>query len=135
MSATAMSLTGPARDARLAGRLSRRRKRFDRLVKALSIIATVIGLALLASILFTLLWRGFGALGLHVFTRITLPPGSHGGLLNAIVGSLIQTVLGTLIGTPIGLMVGTYLAEYARTSALGNASASSPTSCCRRRRS
>jgi phosphate transport system permease protein len=52
---------------------------------------------------------------------MTLPQGSQGGLLNAIVGSLIQTALGAAIGTPIGLMVGTYLSEYARSSGLGNA--------------
>ena len=56
-----------------------------------------------------------------MFTTNTLPPGSHGGLLNAIVGTLIQTALGTLIGTPIGLMVGTYLAEYGRNSPMANA--------------
>lgn len=112
---------GPARDPAVAGQLSRRRQRFDRLVQGLCTAATVIGLLLLASILFTLIWRGVAGLGLHVFTGITLPPGSHGGLLNAIVGSLIQTLLGTAIGMPVGLMVGTYLAEYARTSALGNA--------------
>ncbi len=121
MSATPMPALGPARDARLAASLSRRRKWFDRVVKVLCTGATMIGLALLASILFTLIWRGFGALGLHVFTDITRPPGSHGGLLNAIVGSQVQTLIGTAIGTPVGLMVGTYLAEYARDSALGNA--------------
>jgi len=120
MSATTMPGTAPVRDTHLADRLSRRRKFFDRIVKMLCILATLIGLALLASILFTLLWRGATSLGLHVFTNITRPPGSHGGLLNAIVGSLIQTVVGTMIGTPIGLMVGTYLAEYARESTLGN---------------
>jgi phosphate transport system permease protein len=52
---------------------------------------------------------------------VTLPPGSNGGLLNAIIGSLIQTVVGTLIGAPIGMLVGTYLAEYASRTALGNA--------------
>jgi phosphate transport system permease protein len=103
----------------VAALLSRRRQRLDRLVRLLCVVATVIGLAFLASILFTLFWRGVGALGLHVFTRVTLPPGSHGGLLNAIVGSLVQTLLGTAIGAPIGLMVGTYLAEYARSSPLG----------------
>jgi phosphate transport system permease protein len=56
-----------------------------------------------------------------VVTEVTKPPGSNGGLLNAIVGSLIQAGLGTLIGTPIGLMVGTFLAEYARRSPLGEA--------------
>ena len=121
MSAAALSLTGPARDSLVADQLSRRRKRSDVVVKVLCVAATLIGLALLASILFTLLWRGIGALGLHVFTDITRPPGSNGGLLNAIVGSLVQTLVGAAIGTPIGLMVGTYLAEYARTSALGNA--------------
>jgi phosphate transport system permease protein len=56
-----------------------------------------------------------------VFTTSTRPPGSHGGLLNAIIGTLIQTAVGTLIGTPIGLMVGTYLAEYGGSSVLANA--------------
>ncbi len=56
-----------------------------------------------------------------MFTTSTLPPGSNGGLLNAIIGSLIQTLLGAAIGTPIGLMVGTYLAEYATGSVIGNA--------------
>jgi phosphate transport system permease protein len=120
MSAATMPATAPGRDAGVARRLSRRRNTLDRVVKVLCTGATVIGLALLASILFTLLWRGGSGLGLHVFTNITRPPGSQGGLLNAIVGSLIQTVIGTVIGTPIGLMVGTYLAEYARTSTLGN---------------
>jgi phosphate transport system permease protein len=123
MSATNAGIhaSGPARDGAVAGSMSRRRKRLDRLVTALCVAATVLGLALLASILFTLIWRGVGGLNLNVFTSVTLPPGSNGGLLNAIVGSLVQTLVGTLIGTPIGLMVGTYLAEYARNSALGNA--------------
>jgi phosphate transport system permease protein len=118
---TVLQSTGPARDAAVAGRLSRRRKRFDIAVRALSFAATFVGLALLASILFTLVLRGFNGLSLTVFSTVTRPPGSGGGLLNAIVGTLIQTAVGTAIGTPIGLMVGTYLSEYARTSALGNA--------------
>jgi phosphate transport system permease protein len=101
--------------------LGRRRHRINLTAEVLCIIAMVIGLLLLASVLFTLLWRGFGGLNLAVFTRMTLPPGSSGGLLNAIIGILIQTLLGALIGTPIGLMVGTYLAEYSAGSAIGNA--------------
>jgi phosphate transport system permease protein len=123
MSATiaASSHPGPAKDKRVALRLGRRRHRTNFVVEALCVLATLVALAFLASILWTLLWLGFGGLSLSVFTRITLPPGSHGGLLNAIVGSLIQTALGTLIGTPIGLLVGTYLAEYSHGSVLGNA--------------
>jgi phosphate transport system permease protein len=111
----------PARDERVARSLGRRRRVANITVKVLCLVATVIGLAVLASILATLLYRGLGGLALSVFTTSTLPPGSHGGLLNAIIGSLIQTLLGAAIGTPIGLMVGTYLAEYAEGSVIGNA--------------
>ena len=41
-----------------------------------------------------------------VFTQMTPPPGSSGGLLNAIAGSLILTVIGVLVGTPLGLLGG-----------------------------
>jgi len=100
--------------------LGRRRKRIDFISKILCIIATLIGLLLLASILFTLLYLGVGGLSLNVFTSMTLPPGSNGGLLNAIVGTLIQTAIGTAIGTPLGMMAGTYLAEYGGGSVLSN---------------
>jgi phosphate transport system permease protein len=111
----------PARDDGAANALARRRKRANLIARILCILATVIGLVALGSILTTLVWRGIGGMQLSVLTEITKPPGSHGGLLNAIIGSLIQTAIGTLIGTPIGLLVGTYLSEYARTSALGEA--------------
>jgi phosphate transport system permease protein len=120
MSATAFP-AAPARDNAISRSLGRRRHAINTVVKLCCIVATVIGLAFLASILFTLLYRGLGGLSLTVFTTSTLPPGSNGGLLNAIIGSLIQTMLGTAIGTPIGLMVGTYLAEYAQESIIGNA--------------
>jgi len=111
----------PAKNTKLAKTLGRNRRRSDLFVKILCYIATALGLVLLVSILATLLIRGFGGIGLSVFTEMTKPPGSNGGLLNAIVGSLVQTVIGVAIGTPIGLLVGTYLAEYAQGSVLGNA--------------
>ncbi len=124
MSATVMTsgnVPGAAKNHAAAEALGRRRHRTNRIVKVLCVTATGLGLVFLASILFTLLIRGLGGLSPTVFTTSTLPPGSHGGLLNAIVGSLMQTVLGTAIGTPIGLMVGTYLSEYAAGSKLGDA--------------
>jgi phosphate transport system permease protein len=118
---TAGSVPGPARNERIARALGRRRHRANLVIKGLCVTATLIGLLLLASILITLLWRGAAGLSIAVFTSTTKPPGSNGGLLNAIVGTLIQTGIGTLIGTPIGLMVGTYLAEYGRASPMANA--------------
>ncbi len=115
------SVPGPALDRSAAARMARRRRLSDRIVAALCIAATAIGLLFLASILYTLVARGIAGLSLGVLYKNTAPAGSQGGLANAIVGSLLQTVVGTAIGTPIGLMVGTYLSEYAGGSALGNA--------------
>jgi phosphate transport system permease protein len=115
------AVPGPRKDLDVAAALGRRRKRADAIIRFLCLAATLIGLALLASILITLTMRGFEAMSLRVFTHVTAAPGSEGGLLNAIVGSLIQALLGTAIGTPIGLLVGTYLAEYSQGSKFGNA--------------
>jgi phosphate transport system permease protein len=120
MSAT-MTGAGPTKDIAKAGQLGARRKRRDRLMLWLALAATTVGLLFLMSILVTLIVRGMEAMSLTVFTDVTRPPGSNGGLLNAIVGSLIQTAIGTVIGTPIGLLVGTYLSEYASRSRLGDA--------------
>ena len=96
-------------------RIRRRRKG---IALTFSIGATVLGLGWLVLILGDLLWEGLGGLSLRVFTEMTPPPGSDGGLLNPIVGSLILTVLAVLIGTPIGILAGTYMAEYGRYSPL-----------------
>jgi phosphate transport system permease protein len=85
---------------------------------ALSVVATAIGLICLAAILWTLISRGVAGMSTDVFTRMTPPPGSSGGLLNAIYGSAVMTLLGILIGSPIGMLAGTYLSEYGRNSRL-----------------
>lgn len=92
----------------------RARRRNDIIAKSLALGATVIGLGWLVLVLGALLWKGFSGLSPAVFTQMTPPPGSSGGLLNPIVGSLILTVLAVAIGTPIGILAGTYMAEYGR---------------------
>src|SRR5579872_871855 len=96
-----------------------RRRLSNYVVIALSIMATAFGLLWLALILGTLLVNGIGAISLSLFTQMTPPPGSTGGLLNAIAGSLLMTAIATAIGTPTGILAGTFLAEYARGSWLG----------------
>src|SRR5438093_7337871 len=90
------------------------RRRRNRIMMGLSLGATLLGLGWLVVILAVLLWEGFSGLSLAVFTEMTPPPGSAGGLLNPIIGSLILTILAVLIGTPIGILAGTYMAEYGR---------------------
>jgi phosphate transport system permease protein len=80
----------------------------------LSLGAALFGLVWLAMILTTLLSNGLAALGPHLFTQATPPPGEEGGLSNAIFGSLVMSSGAVLLGTPIGVLAGTYLAEYAR---------------------
>ncbi len=91
-----------------------KRRRGDVISKVLSLGATVFGLSWLVLILAVLLWKGFSGLSIAVFTQMTPPPGSAGGLLNPIAGSLVLTFLGVLFGTPIGMLAGTYMAEYGR---------------------
>jgi phosphate transport system permease protein len=76
--------------------------------------ATIFGLSWLVLILAVLFYEGFSGLSLAVFTEMTPPPGSTGGLLNPIMGSLVMTVIAVVIGTPLGMLAGTYMAEYGR---------------------
>jgi phosphate transport system permease protein len=92
----------------------RGRARRSRIYMGLSVTAAAIGLGWLAVILGTLVVNGISGLELTVFTEMTPPPGAHGGLANAIVGSLIMTGLAVVIGTPLGMLAGTYMAEYGR---------------------
>lgn len=95
-------------------RLLMRRKTTNRIAMALTFVASAFGLFWLIAILWTLMANGFYALGADIVTKMTPPPGSSGGLLNAILGSVVMTVAAMLVGTPVGIFAGTYLAEYAR---------------------
>jgi phosphate transport system permease protein len=98
--------------------LYQRRRLANQVVLGLSLAATALGLFWLAAILGTLLANGLSALSAGLFTAMTPPPGSQGGLANAIFGSLVMTGIATLVGTPVGILAGTYLAEYSRGSRL-----------------
>ncbi|MDP3295794.1 MAG: phosphate ABC transporter permease PstA [Nevskia sp.] len=91
-----------------------RRRFLSRLLMLLSWGAAATGMLVLLLILGTLVYRGVGGLNLAVFTENTPPPGSAGGIKNAIFGSVMMTLLGTALGTPIGILAGTYMAEYGR---------------------
>jgi phosphate transport system permease protein len=96
----------------------RRRRISSAVALAASGLATLVGLALLAALLWTLLSRGLGGLSWQVFTQTTPAPGSNGGLMNAIYGSVVMTLLGLAIGAPIGILAATYLSEYGRAARL-----------------
>lgn len=89
-----------------------RRRIVNAIGLGVSVLAMLFGLFWLGWILWTLLEHGLPGLGMHVFTQTTPPPGSTGGLINAIFGSVMMVVIATFIGTPIGILAGTYLAEF-----------------------
>ncbi len=103
----------------LMERLYARRRLTNAVALSLAFAATVFGLFWLIWILWTALINGIEAMKPSLFTEMTPPPGSDGGLLNAFFGSAVMSLLAILIGTPIGVAAGTYLAEYARKTAIG----------------
>ena len=92
----------------------------NKIALTLSLAAMFFGLFWLAWILVTILQLGISGLSVAVFTQNTPPPGSAGGLANAIFGSITMVGLATLIGTPIGILAGVYLAEYGQRTLLGH---------------
>ena len=101
--------------------LYRRRRIVNFINLGISMLAVLFGLFWLVWILWTLFAQGLSAISLSMFTQTTPPPGSAGGLANAIFGSLLMSLLATVIGTPIGILAGTYVAEYGRRGWLGPA--------------
>ncbi len=91
-----------------------RRKAVNALALGLASLATLLGLVVLVWILGTTLIHGAAALGPHLITQMTPPPGAAGGLANAIFGSTMLVLVAVLVGAPIGVLAGTHLAEYGR---------------------
>jgi phosphate transport system permease protein len=89
-----------------------RRRATNSVIMGLALGATAIGVLWLVLILYTLLENGIAAISPSLFLETTPPPGSTGGLWNAIYGSFLMTLVGTLIGAPVGVLAGTFLAEY-----------------------
>jgi phosphate transport system permease protein len=97
-----------------------RRRATNSVVLGLSLAATIFGLVWLGFIFWTLLRNGIGAITLDLFVQTTPPPGSAGGLRNAIYGSLVMTLVATVVGSPIGILAGTFLAEYGRSNPIAS---------------
>ena len=103
-----------------ADRLYLRRRAVNGVALLLSGAATAFGLFWLVWILWVTVAKGIDALGPHLFTQMTPPPGeASGGLANALFGSLVMNLLAVAMATPVGVAAGTYLAEYAHYRRIG----------------
>jgi phosphate transport system permease protein len=99
-------------------RLYRRRLATNRFNLAMSFLSMAFGMAFLLWILAVLAFKGLGALSPMLFTQMTPPPGSAGGLANAIGGSVAIVGVATLVATPVGILAGIYLAEFGKANPL-----------------
>ena len=91
-----------------------KRRMINAINLGISMLTVAFALFFLGWILVTLFTNGIAGMNLAVFTQMTPPPGSAGGLLNAIAGSLFMVLVATMIGTPVGILAGTYLAEFGK---------------------
>ena len=96
-----------------------KRKIINSMALLLSMAAMAFGLFWLIWILWMVFEQGVSSLSLTLFTENTPPPGSAGGLKNAIAGSVIMVGLAMLMATPVAILAGIYLAEYGRNTWLG----------------
>jgi len=94
--------------------LYRKRLFVNRFNLVMSLATMAFGMFFLIWILAVLFGKGFSALGPTLFTQMTPPPGSAGGLMNAIFGSFVIVLVATFISTPIGILAGIYLAEFGK---------------------
>ena len=94
--------------------LYRRRLFVNRFNLVASMGTMAFGMLFLFWILIVLFMRGFEALSPSLFVQMTPPPGSAGGLANAIFGSVVIVAVATFISTPIGILAGIYLAEFGK---------------------
>jgi phosphate transport system permease protein len=94
--------------------LYRKRLFVNRFNLVMSLCTMAFGMTFLLWILWVLFANGVAALSPTLFTQTTPPPGSAGGLANAIYGSVVIVAVATFISTPIGILAGIYLAEYGR---------------------
>ena len=99
----------------------RRRLLVNRVNLAMSLATMALGMLFLFWILAILIRNGAVALSPTLLTHSTPPPGSAGGLANALFGSLAIVGTATLVSTPIGILAGIYLAEYGRSGWLAQA--------------
>ena len=65
----------------------------------------------LASLLYTLISNGVGALNFDFFTKVEGAIGEKSGVAHAIAGSLLHMLMSTIFAVPVGIAIGMFLAR------------------------
>jgi phosphate transport system permease protein len=92
---------------------TQKRVLINKIVMALSVLSTLIGMGFLLWILSILVINGIDAINWNIFIYEGAPPGyEESGLKHALIGQLLLISVSTAIGVPLGILAGTYLSEY-----------------------
>ena len=115
-------------------KVSARRRRTDKIMRAAVALATAIALVPLVLIIYYLLHKGLSAINSGFFTSDPNlsqcfphipgapppPPCNIGGIKSAILGTLEIVGLATVISVPLGIIVALWLTEYGKQSPFAN---------------
>jgi phosphate transport system permease protein len=93
-----------------------RRRYVERAFEWLSVVATCLGLVVLAALLVDVLQDGLPRLDWQFLTSFPSRRPENAGILAALVGSLWLLVLTAVIAVPLGVGAAIYLEEYSRRS-------------------
>jgi phosphate transport system permease protein len=92
----------------------RRRKRINFLVENTWLLASVLAVAVLATVTLSVLIKALPALDLDLFTKTPATFGEPGGgIAHAFVGSIVLVALATAIALPVGVAIAIYVSEFA----------------------
>jgi phosphate transport system permease protein len=97
-----------------AGGRVRRRKRVNRAVESIWLLASGVAVAVLAIVTISVLKRGIPALDSDLFTKTPVTFGeTGGGIAHAFLGSIVLVGLGAAMALPVGVLAAIYVSEFA----------------------
>ncbi len=93
----------------------RRRHAVSKAAEGLTLLATLIAVAVLVIVVGSVFLKGLSALNLDFFFNTPAVYGATGGgIANAIVGTAVLVLLATVMAVPVGILVAIYLSEFAK---------------------
>jgi phosphate transport system permease protein len=109
--ATEGPLFDPTAPLTASGNLGRRLA-VDRMIRIGASVAAVVGVAMLAIVVYSVVTKGAAVISLGFF--IHNPVGLvGGGIANSLLGTLEIVAIGAVIALPVGVLTGLYLTEFA----------------------
>ena len=97
-----------------AGGRVRRRKRVNRMIESVWLLAAALAVGALGLVTVSVLIKGIPALNLDLFTKTPVTFGeTGGGIAHAFIGSIILVGMAGAMALPVGVLAAIYVSEFA----------------------